>query len=298
MSPFVLRRGVAEDVASVTELLAAEERAVRGESRWSEADTRDWFHDLSVGGEVWIAEDDGRRLGVAGVFLGEVARSWISVDPSSAEPEIGRALVETVEERAKERGAAKLTVLSFAENSSAARLLARAGFRDDRHFYRMEIELSERPPEPDWPDGISCTTFAAGDARAFHAAVNEALADDYGHHPVSFDEWKRMRLEAPGFDPSLWFVARDGEEIAGICRCTAERWGCGWIEALGVRRPWRRRGVGSALLRHAFRELYDRGARCVGLGVDTQNPSGATRIYERAGMRVVVENILFEKALT
>ena len=292
-----LRRGRAEDVEAVTRLLIAEERLVRGASRWSEADTRDWFHDLGVNGELWVAEHERGPAGVVGVFLGEDARAWVSVDPAFAGRDVGSALAELAEDRAKQRGAARLYLLSFAENAAASRLLERLGYRDVRHFYRMEVELDERPPEPEWPPGISCATFDLADARALHAAINEAFADDYGHHPLSFDEWKQMRLEAPGFDPSLWFVARAGDEIAGICRCTEHRWGSGWIEALGVRRPWRRRGVGGALLRRAFRELFDRGQRSIGLGVDTQNPSGATRLYEHAGMHVVAENISFEKVL-
>jgi mycothiol synthase len=292
-----LRLGRPDDVAAVTQLLVAEERDVRGGSRWSEADTRDWFHDLGVNGELWVAEREGQPVGVVGVFLGEKARAWVSVDPRRDGDGVDATLVELAEDRAKEHGAAALYLLSFAENEAATRLLEGAGYRDVRHFYRMEVELDERPPEPEWPAGISCRTFEMDDAQALHEAINEAFADDYGHHALSFEEWKRMRLEAPGFAPTLWFVARAGDEIAGVCRCTEHRWGSGWIDALGVRRPWRRRGVGGALLRHAFRELYDRGQRSVGLGVDTQNPSGATRLYERAGMHDVAENISFEKVL-
>jgi ribosomal protein S18 acetylase RimI-like enzyme len=292
-----LRCGRPDDVGVVTQLLIADERDVRGESHWSEADTRDWFHNLGVNGELWIVEHEGQPVGVVGVFLGEKARGWVSVDPRAAGPNVGAALVELAEERAKQGGAASLYLLSFAENEAATRLLEGAGYCDIRRFYRMEVQLDECPPDPEWPAGISCTTFDLIEARALHEAINEAFADDYGHHPLSFDEWKRMRLNAPDFDGSLWFVARAGDEIAGLCRCTEQRWGSGWIDALGVRRRWRRRGLGGALLRYAFRELYDRGQRSVGLGVDTQNPSGATRLYERAGMRVVAENISFEKVL-
>jgi mycothiol synthase len=292
-----VRPGRPEDVGAVTQLLIAEERDVRGGSRWSADDTRDWFHNLGVNGELWIAEHEGQPAGVVGIFVGDKARAWVAVDPRVTGRSVDAALVELAEERAKQREATTLYLLSFAENESATRLLERLGYRDVRHFFRMEVELDERPGEPEWPPGIGCTTFDTADSRVLHEAINEAFADDYGHHPLPFDEWKRMRLEAPDFDPSLWFVARERDEIAGVCRCTEHRWGSGWIDALGVRRPWRRRGVGGALLRHAFRELYDRGQRSVGLGVDTQNPSGATRLYERAGMRVVAENISFEKVL-
>lgn len=71
----------------------------------------------------------------------------------------------------------------------------------------------------------------------------------------------------------------------------------GWIFGLGVRRPWRRRGLGLALLRHCLGALYDRGKRRVGLGVDAQSPTGATRLYEKAGMSVYRRNGIYEKDL-
>ena len=64
-----------------------------------------------------------------------------------------------------------------------------------------------------------------------------------------------------------------------------------------MRRPWRRRGLGLALLLRSFGQFYERGQRRVALSVDSDNPSGATRLYERAGMRVEREEVLYEKEL-
>jgi mycothiol synthase len=81
----------------------------------------------------------------------------------------------------------------------------------------------------------------------------------------------------------------DGDDIAGgvICeRFTSEEPDCGWVDDVAVRRPWRRRGVALALLLHAFGELFGRGIRKAALTVDSDSPTGATVLYERAGMRV------------
>jgi mycothiol synthase len=86
--------------------------------------------------------------------------------------------------------------------------------------------------------------------------------------------------------------------VAGVIRCDATKFGGGFVGALGVRKPWRGRGIGMALLRRAFAEYQRRGAPHVSLGVDAQNPTGATRLYERAGMRVMTEDVAFEKSLT
>ena len=100
---------------------------------------------------------------------------------------------------------------------------------------------------------------------------------------MPFEEWVEHRVQAPDFDPTLWFIVRDGDEIAAALRGEPDRGGAGWVGAIGVRKPWRKRGLGLALLLHAFGEFYRRGQPRIGLGVDAQNPTGATRLYERAG---------------
>jgi ribosomal protein S18 acetylase RimI-like enzyme len=102
---------------------------------------------------------------------------------------------------------------------------------------------------------------------------------------------------ADHFDPTLWFVAEDGGAIAGICLCQ-ERKGrpdVGWVDSLGVRKPWRRRGLGLAFLRHAFAELGRRGYPRAGLGVDGENTTGAVRLYERAGMHVARRSDTYQR---
>jgi ribosomal protein S18 acetylase RimI-like enzyme len=113
--------------------------------------------------------------------------------------------------------------------------------------------------------------------------------------------WKHNR-EYEGYDPTLYFLAIDvpSGEIAGFNLCRpqshydADR---GWVSAIGVRRPWRKRGLGLALLRHAFNEFYRRGKHKVGLGVDSQNLTGALRLYESAGMHMDQAHDFYEKEL-
>jgi ribosomal protein S18 acetylase RimI-like enzyme len=166
-----------------------------------------------------------------------------------------------------------------------------------RHYYEMRIDLDGPPPEPKWPPGLSVSRFERDDARKLHAAVNDAFADEWNFYQRTFEEWREHRLEAPNFDPTLWFVVRDADEIAAFLLSTAKQYGAPWISSVGVRKPWRRRGLGLALLQESFREFHRRGARHVALGVDTENPTGATRLYERAGMYVHSEDVIYEKDL-
>jgi ribosomal protein S18 acetylase RimI-like enzyme len=128
--------------------------------------------------------------------------------------------------------------------------------------------------------------------------MNKAFQDQWGFRAIPFERWESLRLEAPDFDPSIWFVAHSGDDVVGVLRGEAERWSCGWIAMVGVRPQWHRRGIGTALIRAAFRAFYDRGQRSVGLGVDTQNPTGATRLYEQLGMRIVAEDVTYMRPLT
>jgi mycothiol synthase len=140
--------------------------------------------------------------------------------------------------------------------------------------------------------GDGRVSISESDARAVHATLEEAFADQWEPTPVSFDEW--WRVQGIGFDPGLWFVAEDVENIVGalIGRATV---GEASIDDLGVRAPWRRRGLGRLLLLASFAEFQRRGVRRVELNVDSESLTNATRLYERAGMRVVSEFDHFEK---
>lgn len=89
----------------------------------------------------------------------------------------------------------------------------------------------------------------------------------------------------------------DGDEIAGVALCADEKESGGWVHSLGIRRAWRRRGLALTLLQHAFADFVNRGIYKVFLGVDAQSLTGATRLYERAGMRVMLRSIHYEKEL-
>lgn len=294
-----LRQGQLDDVGPATETLRAEEVVSRGSSDWGETDTQNWFRLLDLKGELWIVEDGGGRIaGVLGLLQREdLFDGWIVVHPDFSGGGLGSSLVREAEARVRERGGSRLHLGSLAENVGGVRLLQNAGYRPVRHYFRMEIELDSAPPEPKWPEGITCATFAPADARAVYDALNDAFAEEWNFRPLPFEEWKHHRLEAPDFDPELWFVARAGNEIVGVACCDSNRWGGGWVGALAVRTPWRRHGLGLALLRQAFGQFHRRGATKVGLGVDAENPTGATRLYERAGMRLRDEDIRFEREL-
>lgn len=184
-------------------------------------------------------------------------------------------------------------------------LLESHHFKPTRHFFEMRINMESPPPTPVWPEGITLTTcqFPEG-IEAFYRADDEAFKDHFGYieqpFEQAFEQWKHRRLRDEGLDPSLWFQAMDGDQIAGFCLGRKFGWESkqyGHINLLGVLRPWRKRGLGLALLYHAFQVYWERGQRTVSLGVDAESITGAVRLYEKAGMHVHRQSTNFELEL-
>jgi ribosomal protein S18 acetylase RimI-like enzyme len=125
--------------------------------------------------------------------------------------------------------------------------------------------------------------------------VEGAFQDHWGYTPEDFAEWRYWNIEQADFDPSLSFLAWADDQPVGGALCNAGP--PGWVNSLAVAREFRGRGLGLALLQHSFGELYDRDLHRVGLAVDSQNLTGATRLYQRAGMRKTREYLNVKKEL-
>ncbi len=232
---------------------------------------------------------------VAGAFAqlqGSRGNAGGVVRPSAQGRGLGARLVDLVETWLGEEGASRIHSWTFAADELAAELFVDRGYREARRFWEMAIDFDDEPAEP----AVSVETFREDDARTFHAAIEEAFEDHWESHPESFDVWWERQQARTNFDLSLWFVVRDGDEIAAIARNELRTSG-GYVGALGVRRPWRGRGYGKALLLHSFREFRGRGMERATLGVDAANPTGATHLYESVGMHVEQEEIVWEKVL-
>lgn len=217
---------------------------------------------------------------------------------------IGTALLHRIEKRALEEMAlaepdVRVSLRSGIDNRDPGshELHRNEGYQPLRYHWRMEIVLDGSPTEPNLPAGIEFRPFVQGehDVKVWQAQ-NESFRDHWGSHEVTLDDWKRNRFDDPEFDPTLWVVAWDGDEVAGFS-INRYRMGIGWIRTLGVRRAWRKRGLGEALLLRSFGEFYRRGMKTIGLGVDAQNPTGATRLYQKAGMYAASEFVTYEKEL-
>lgn len=259
---------------------------------------------------AWVVEtDDGRIVGYEEFNDRHVHASLMGdgyVDPEYQGRGIGTAMLRVLEARAREEMKLAETDLrvfirnGMAIGDSASRQMHETeGYRSIRFSWHMEIKLEEAPSAPLWPDGIELRPFVLEQHnRRVFEAHDEAFSDHWGHTPGSFERWQHHMTSREDLDPSLWFIAWDARfaQIAGYSLCRY-RMGIGWVGTLGVRRAWRKRGLGEALLLHSFGEFYKRGTKTIGLGVDAENPTGATRLYKRAGMHVTAEYVIYEKEL-
>lgn len=195
---------------------------------------------------------------------------------------------------------------AVAKDAARRAALERAGFRAVRVANHMRIDLSSPIPEARWPKGATVRTVRVEeDLPALVRLFLESWRDHWGFVARPYDQtladWRDwVEKDGERFDPTLWFLAVEGPEIVGISLCDnqiADDASRGYVNALGVRPAWRKRGIALALLHHSFAEFQRRGYAAVELDMDSQNLTGALRVYERAGMRAVRQFVWYEKEL-
>lgn len=293
-----------DDVAAVVALGNAYEVALTGAGGWSEADLRDAWGDLAdARRDAWLIEREGALAGYASLHGAGGGPLDISgcVHPGHVGHGIGARLIDLSERRAAEYLVARSEPRVVLRNAvhhpdtAAAALLRARGYRTARQHLSMRIELGAPPPAPEWPGGIAAAPFRPG---ADDADLDACVEDAFAHAWTNQAEWRAHKVADPRFDPALWIVARAGDDVCGVALCTDGEHGVGYVNALGVRAPWRRRGLGMALLRAAAATFWERGQRRVGLGVDSDNATGALRLYERAGMHVARRVDVWERELS
>jgi mycothiol synthase len=292
-----IRAARREDLDATAAMLNEHSRRLHGTDDVTPPDLLQYWEspDVELGQDVLVAEDEGEIVGYADVGAhGE--HVWLDVRATDVESLPGLLLaIENV--AAAKAPDSNLMGYTSADDAALSDLYAGSGYALVRHSYRMRIDLDGTPEEPDWPDGFSVRTMRAGEERQFYDAQMASFADTWLFTAEPYELWRHWMAEEPGFDASLWFAAERDEDLAAIviARAPKNEPGLGWIRILGVLPEFRQRGLGQAMLKHAFGEFARRGFQAVGLGVDAENPTGAVRLYERAGMHVERTDLIFEK---
>lgn len=301
---YALRAASEPDFDAAADVLDADEIDEAGEvvlgadflrTQWNRAG-------FDVETDAWVIVDGtGTIVAYGQAVLDEpaVVGSWGAVHPAHRGRGLGARLLDTIEKRAAQllAGVAAPTFRHAinAGDRAAAGMLSARGLRPIRHFWHMGIDL-EGPIEAAPAEGIEVGGIDPGqDLPSVHAILTEAFAGDWGYHPEPFEEWADDYRRSANYDPTLWFLAKDGAlPVGALCAHVAGEHG--WVDEVGVLASHRGRGIAGALIRRSFASFAGRGVSRVALNVDADNPTGATTLYERSGMRVIRRWDLWERS--
>ena len=295
---FTIRPARMDEADRVARLLNEHSRRLHGVDDQTVSELIQYWEspDVDFERDVLVAEGtDASLVGYADLIV-QGSNVWL--DLRGLDPEPLRALLDAIEARAVEKKPdAGLFGITSEPDHGVRALYEQAGYRVIRHGYRMEISFDGAAPEPQWPEGFAVRTMRTGEEKRVYDAHMSSFADTWMFAPEPFDVWSHWFVKDTAFDPSLWFLAEAGDELAGISltRESENEPGLAWVRILGVLPKFRQRGLAQALLRQTFVECAGRGLARVGLGVDAGNPTGAVRVYERAGMHVARTNLILEK---
>ena len=309
------------DIPALVEVLTAVEIADETFEIMSVDEMRNWLtnlNDFVPARDLLLAEVDGRVVAFAErtrtVRDGtRVYETFGRVAPDWRRRGLGRAMLRFNEARLRERStseeAAGATPPAFFGSYSLEtaignrRLLEDAGYTIVRWFLELSRVGLDDVPAVSLPDGIEIRPVPVDRARDVLLADFEAFQDHWGARRMTETDIRRI-LGDPTTDISMWQVAWAGDEVVGSVQpaiFAADNAAAGvqrgWLDRVSVRRPWRRSGVGRALIAAALVELRRRGMEVASLGVDAENPTGALGLYEGLGFQMTKRSAAYRKAI-
>lgn len=310
--PYSMRRPVPEDIESIFDLVDAGDRRLLGRPDSTVAEIRELMElpRSPLDRDHWLLEREGRAVGW-GLVMDEGSDSRIDIDVY-VHPDLPRAdrsavrsalftvLLDRVAERARAAHRGELTVVAgcIVGDSEYDLALSTHGFVAKRRFSRMRIGLAPGRPFPVAPVGVELEPFdPVADWEEWYSIYDASFADHWGHEQRSIEDFRSSvdAMDQPELD--RWRFARVDGRRTGICQ-TSGRYadhGGGWVLNLGVLPGSRGRGVGRFLLEHALASYAADGRTWAGLGVDTENVTGALRLYEAVGMAPALQIDAYER---
>jgi mycothiol synthase len=320
ISEFEFRALRRADVPALYRLLLAVEQADERDLVQTLEDLQREFDDPWSNAEVDSLAAftlDGQLAGYARTFQNPQPENevrchlTVEVHPAQRANGLEAALLDWAEERGQQRAilasneAARVLRYSILDTQMKQQArLERRGFNIVRYFYRMQRDLSEPIAPVQLPADLALRVYMPELSDALYAAFNEAFRDHWSFDPVTADDWQIFFVGRSSFRSDLTYVVMDGDEVAGFSlnsispeeNARHDR-SEGWVEELAVRRPWRKRGVATALLCASMHAFKAEGLQHAMLGVDAQNLSGALRVYEGVGFKPIKRYIQFQKTV-
>ena len=299
MNRYSVRPAAMSDIEAVYELIAEQRTIDFGSPMISLEDLQKRWEATDLDTDTITALEEGNVAGYAELYEGDTPFIYLA---SRNDLDLGYQLLHSLEQQAIARtnGTVELVTQISEKNQPLIQLFASSGYCSNLSFIIMELKLDKLPESPKWAEGISVRSFVKSQDEEATYRTDEEAGEDKGYHtPLSYEGWvKRMGMDRETFDPDIWFLACDGNEIVGaalnICDPNVS---IVWVDHLSVRRAWRKRGIGKALLLHSFAEFYKRGIKTAKLSVDSKSLTNAPRLYESVGMRTIQQYHIYRKEL-
>ena len=316
---YMARPFVMDDLEPVVVLLNRVSQKQYGKDRHKLEDVRNEWTEPNFTLEkdsLGIWTDAGDLVGYLELWRSTPERMfvWIRIDPMHDTELLGGYLLTWAEQQARadmHKVPNGVQVVLHGANKSEVpevdALYATNGYEIVRYMYLMRIDMQEEPEPVMLPEGFSFRAYNhPEDLETLVQADRDGFRDHWGWVDTPFEtelaEFRHWFDNDELQDPTMTVFAVDDAtgDIAGVNMNRLEQSGdseVGYVETLAVLRGFRKRGLGNALLRWGFRELYLRGKKSVTLHVDASSLTGALRLYENAGMRVVESSTRYEKVL-
>ncbi|RSM65193.1 GNAT family N-acetyltransferase [Actinoplanes sp. ATCC 53533] len=308
-----IRRPVLDDVPEILRLAHASDIAAVGEPDFTTEEVREALTapHTDPARDCWLALDAaGEIVGWAypsNASAGDRDFLEVYVWPERGVPALRpllALLLARATERGREFGHDPYTVRAGAIPTEQPWIsaLTDAGFAFLKQHARMTMPLTAAQvtvPEP--APGVTVRPVRPDDEdelRRFHATIAEAFRDS-DHPATDYETWRKRLADESSISWDEWFVGEVDGQWAGVLQSSdsSAADNDGWVRSLGVLRPYRRRGVGAALLHRAFAAYAAKGRTTAGLGVDLANPTQAARLYRAVGMRPLYEANIYQRTV-
>lgn len=300
-----MRHPTMEDAEAVHALISAREIIDHGEPDENLDEVVAEWKDINLAEDAWLVyTSEGGLVGYAAVFderEGYILR-WYT-HPDYEGEGLEAQLLAQCEARAREKLAKnddkqEIRVWMFISevNQIDRDAVEKADYQPRKYYFRMQANSQEEPSLPKWPEGSTLRTIEPGKGdREVYEFIFEAFDWEGRGEPPKFEWWQSFMMRADHFVPELWFLlGHEGEIIsAALCYDYPEN---GWVRQVAVKKSWRRKGIGSEMLRHVFGVFYRRGQHKVSLVVDSTNPK-AKNFYKNVGMYVERLHIEYDKTI-
>jgi len=299
MKKYSVRPASMSDLNAVFDLVAKQRTIDFGSAMISMDDLQKRWETFDLDTDTLTAFTEGELAGYAELRDGDSPFIYLATRNNV---DLGFQLLKYLEQKAAFRAGGKIQLATqiSEKNQPLMQLFASNGYTSNLSFLIMEFTLTDPPASPQWADGIRVRTFDRGlDERITYQTDEEASKDKGYHNTLNYEDWaKRMGMNRENFDPAIWFLACAGNDVAGVALNAHDLDPkTVWVDHLSVRRVWRNKGIGKALLQHSFCEFYRYGLKTVKLSVDSKSLTNAPRLYESVGMKVVQQYHIYKKDL-